>query len=121
MPKVKIPRKSTVIDMTAMCDVAFLLLSFFILATKQKPPEAVSVMAPSSVSNKVAKEEAILVTLTKDGKIFLLLGGRNEAKQRTGLGCARTVHDGLYGNDQDPGCNSWSELLRHIDRSWRRH
>ena len=76
MPKVKIPRKSTVIDMTAMCDVAFLLLSFFILATKQKPPEAVSVMAPSSVSNKVAKEEAILVTLTKDGKIFLMLGDK---------------------------------------------
>ncbi|MFM7710399.1 MAG: biopolymer transporter ExbD, partial [Ferruginibacter sp.] len=34
MPKIKIPRKSTNIDMTAMCDVAFLLLSFFILATK---------------------------------------------------------------------------------------
>ena len=76
MPKVKIPRKSTVIDMTAMCDVAFLLLSFFILATKQKPPEAVTVMAPSSVSQKVAKEEAILVTLTKEGKIFLMLGDK---------------------------------------------
>ena len=76
MPKVKIPRKSTHIDMTAMCDVAFLLLSFFILATKQKPPEAVTVMAPSSVSNKVAKEEAILITLTKEGKVFLLLGDK---------------------------------------------
>ncbi|MFZ4769674.1 MAG: biopolymer transporter ExbD, partial [Ferruginibacter sp.] len=29
--------------MTAMCDVAFLLLSFFILATKQKPQEVLSV------------------------------------------------------------------------------
>ena len=38
--KVKIPRKSTNVDMTAMCDVAFLLLTFFILATKQKPPES---------------------------------------------------------------------------------
>ena len=81
MPKVKIPRKSTVIDMTAMCDVAFLLLSFFILATKQKPPEAVSVMIPSSVSTKVAKEEAILVTLTKEGKIFLLLGDKTHKNQ----------------------------------------
>ena len=76
MPKVKIPRKSTVIDMTAMCDVAFLLLSFFILATKQKPPEAVTVMSPSSVSNKVAKEEAILITLNKEGKVYLLLGDK---------------------------------------------
>ena len=76
MPKVKIPRKSTVIDMTAMCDVAFLLLSFFILATKQKPPEAVTVVSPSSVSNKLAKEEAILITLNKEGKVYLLIGDK---------------------------------------------
>ena len=74
MGRAKIPRKSTNIDMTAMCDVAFLLLSFFILATKTKPPEAVAVVPPNSVSTKVAKEEAILVTLTKEGKVFLLLG-----------------------------------------------
>ena len=76
MSRAKIPRKSTHIDMTAMCDVAFLLLSFFILATKTKPPEAVAVMTPSSVSTKVAKDEAILVTLTKEGKVFLLLGDK---------------------------------------------
>ena len=81
MPKVKIPRKSTNIDMTAMCDVAFLLLSFFILATKTKPPEAVTVTAPSSVSTKVAKEEAILITLTKDGKVFLMLGDKTHKER----------------------------------------
>lgn len=76
MPKVKLPRKSTAVDMTAMCDVAFLLLSFFILATKTKPPEAVAVITPSSVSTKIAKENAILVTLTKEGKIYLMLGDK---------------------------------------------
>ncbi len=74
MPKVKIPRKSTAIDMTAMCDVAFLLLSFFILATKQKPPEALSVSPPNSVSAKAAPDKSILITLTKDGRAFLTLG-----------------------------------------------
>ncbi|MEI2750764.1 MAG: biopolymer transporter ExbD [Ferruginibacter sp.] len=74
MPKVKIPRKSTTIDMTAMCDVAFLLLSFFILATKQKPPEVLSVTPPASVSSKAAPEKAILITLTKEGKAFLMFG-----------------------------------------------
>jgi biopolymer transport protein ExbD len=74
MPKVKIPRKSTTIDMTAMCDVAFLLLSFFILATKQKPPEVLAVNPPNSISAKVAPEKAILITLTKEGKVFLMLG-----------------------------------------------
>ena len=57
--------------MTAMCDVAFLLLSFFILAAKQKPPSAITVNTPSSVAHVIAKEDAILVTLNKDGKVFL--------------------------------------------------
>ena len=74
MGRAKLPRKSTNIDMTAMCDVAFLLLSFFILATKQKPPEAVTVVAPSSVSHEAAPEKSILTTLTKDGKVFLMIG-----------------------------------------------
>lgn len=74
MPKVKIPRKSTIIDMTAMCDVAFLLLSFFILATKQKPPEVLAVKTPTSVSSTAAPEKSILITLTKEGKVFLMLG-----------------------------------------------
>lgn len=74
MPKVKLPRKSTIVDMTAMCDVAFLLLSFFILATKPKPQEVLAVTAPNSVSSKVAPDKAILITMTKDGRAFLTLG-----------------------------------------------
>ncbi len=74
MPKIKIPRKSTIVDMTAMCDVAFLLLTFFILATKQKPPEVLTVKTPTSVSSKVAPDKAILITMTKEGKVFLMLG-----------------------------------------------
>lgn len=74
MPKVKIPRKSTNVDMTAMCDVAFLLLTFFILATKQKPPEVLAVTPPSSISSKAAPDKSILITFTKEGKVFLMLG-----------------------------------------------
>jgi biopolymer transport protein ExbD len=80
MPKVKIPRKSTAVDMTAMFDVAFLLLSFFILATKQKPPEVLAVKTPNSVSSKVASDKAILITLTKDGRTFIMLG--EDAKKK---------------------------------------
>jgi biopolymer transport protein ExbD len=76
MGRAKLPRKSTSIDMTAMCDVAFLLLSFFILATKQKPPEAVAVLSPTSTQTKAASDpsKSILITLTKEGKCFLMLG-----------------------------------------------
>ncbi len=78
MPKVKIPRKSTTVDMTAMCDVAFLLLTFFILATKQKPPEVLAVKTPTSVEKKATPDESILITLTKDGKVFLMLGDKTK-------------------------------------------
>jgi hypothetical protein len=68
--------------MTAMCDVAFLLLSFFILTTKFKPEEAITVTTPSSVSSKVAPEtDVTLVTITKNGKTFLSLDNK-EVKQR---------------------------------------
>jgi biopolymer transport protein ExbD len=71
MPKVKLPRKSTAVDMTAMCDVAFLLLSFFILTTKFKPSEALAVVTPNSVASKVAPQDnVVLVTIDKEGKVF---------------------------------------------------
>jgi biopolymer transport protein ExbD len=74
MSRPKIARKSTSVDMTAMCDVAFLLLSFFILTTKFKPAEDITVTTPSSVSSKVAPEKDVtLVTITKDGKAFVSL------------------------------------------------
>ena len=74
MARPKIPRKSTSVDMTAMCDVAFLLLSFFILTTKFKPSEPIEVTTPNSVSSKVAPDkDVILISINKDGKTFLAM------------------------------------------------
>ena len=79
MGRAKLPRKSTNIDMTAMCDVAFLLLSFFILTTKFKPSEAIAVETPSSVSSKVApNKDFVLVTIDKDGKVFLTIDDKQK-------------------------------------------
>lgn len=72
MGRAKIKRGNTNIDMTAMCDVAFLLLAFFILATKFKPAEAVEVSPPSSVASKAAPEnDAFMVSINKEGKVFI--------------------------------------------------
>ena len=83
MGRAKLPRKSTNIDMTAMCDVAFLLLSFFILATKFKPPEALSVVTPSSVSTKTAPEkDVVMVIIDKDGKVYLSVSDANMSEKK---------------------------------------
>jgi biopolymer transport protein ExbD len=72
MARPKIPRKSTIVDMTAMCDVAFLLLSFFILTAQFKPSEAVNVSTPSSVAAKIAPQKNfVMISLTPDNKVFL--------------------------------------------------
>lgn len=72
MGRAKIKRGSTNIDMTAMCDVAFLLLSFFILTTKFKPAEAINVSPPSSVASKAApQKDAFMVSIDKEGRVFI--------------------------------------------------
>lgn len=77
MPKNKIPRKSTLIDMTAMCDVSFLLLTFFMLATKFRPPEPVQVVTPTSISEyKLPESDKILITVDKDSRIFFEMDGQ---------------------------------------------
>lgn len=83
MPRAKIPRKSTNVDMTAMCDVAFLLLSFFILVAHFKPPDALSVVTPSSVSSKIAPDaNVILITMDKDGKVYFGISDKNTAEKK---------------------------------------
>lgn len=81
MQKPKIPRKDTFIDMTAMCDVAFLLLTFFMLATKFKPDEPVVVRTPASTSTKQIPEGFMLITLDKAGRVFYSVDNLNAKKQ----------------------------------------
>jgi len=77
MPKVKVPRRSTHIDMTAMCDVAFLLLTFFMLTTKFKADEAVIVDTPSSISEiKLPDTDIMTITIDRDGKVFFGIDGK---------------------------------------------
>lgn len=86
MSRPKIARKSTAIDMTAMCDVAFLLLSFFILTAKPKESSAVNVATPSSVSSSKAPDKDVVeISINKDGKVFFATGdnsGDREKKQQ---------------------------------------
>jgi len=72
MPSVKMPKKSTDTDMTPFVDVAFLILTFFILATKFKPPEPVSITTPKSVSSsKLSEKDAVMIQFDSTGKVYL--------------------------------------------------
>lgn len=77
MPKVKVSRKSTFVDMTAMCDVATLLLTFFMLTTQFKGEEAIVVDTPSSIAEfKVPERNIITISIDKKGKTYFTLDGK---------------------------------------------
>jgi len=57
--------------MTAMCDMAFLLLTFFMLSTKFKPNETAVVDIPSSVSEvKMPESDLFTVSVEKNGTVY---------------------------------------------------
>ena len=79
-------KKSSSTDMTAMCDVAFLLLTFFILTATAKVPEALPVDMPSStVQSKLPDSDLAIITIGKgaDGKskVFFDIKGRELRKR----------------------------------------
>lgn len=60
------------VDMTPMVDVAFLLLTFFMLTTQFRPPEEVQISLPSSHSAiKLPESKVMLISIAKDDRIFL--------------------------------------------------
>lgn len=64
-------RQGPGMDMTAMCDVAFLLLTFFILTTQFKGQESVPIDTPSSISEtKLKEQDMFYINLDKDGNAF---------------------------------------------------
>lgn len=64
--------------MTAMCDVAFLLLTFFMLATKFKPDEPVTVVTPNSISEiPIPDADIMLITVDPKGRLFFSVDNKN--------------------------------------------
>ncbi len=71
MPKVKVKRTKPTLDMTPMVDLAFLLVTFFMLTTQFSPEEAVIVDTPSSVSEiRLPESNVITITVDKNDRVF---------------------------------------------------
>ena len=65
--------------MTAMCDMAFLLLTFFMLTSNFTVKEPIQVNTPSSISEiKIPETNIMKVIVDKDGKIFFGIDGQEK-------------------------------------------
>lgn len=84
MPSVKMAKKSTVTDMTPFVDVGFLILFFFIMATKFKPQEPVTITTPHSVSSqKLMEKDALLIQFDSSGHVFFTLNTKKPDELNT--------------------------------------
>lgn len=77
MSKVKMHRSTPSIDMTPMVDLAFLLVTFFMLTATATPDEPVQVSIPSSVSEMpIPERDMIIISIGKDNKVFFTVDGQ---------------------------------------------
>ena len=105
MAKHKISRKSTRIDMTAMCDVAFLLLSFFVMTATAKQPEPKPVDTPASTIIDKLPEEGVATITVGDKQVFFTIprasrrGTLERISQEKGLTFTEKEYKAFEGMD----------------------
>ncbi len=69
--------------MTAMVDVSFLLLTFFMLTTQFKSDDMIIVDTPSSISEiKLPETDILNISVTKDGKVFFSIDNKNFTREK---------------------------------------
>ena len=81
MANIKAPKGSPTIDMTPMVDLAFLLVTFFMLAANFRSDEPVQVDTPSSIADAEIPKNVIMITVDKDGRVFYGFTGGEEARR----------------------------------------
>ena len=76
----KMKRRGPSLDMTAMVDVAFLLLTFFMLTAQFREPEPIPIVLPSSNTQvKLPASNILMITVSEAEQVFIGEEGHADA------------------------------------------
>lgn len=108
---------STRVDMTPMCDVAFLLITFFMLTTTLQRPKTMNLFLPQDVKNpeeqnKVKESQALTILLGDDNKLYYYEGIGTEASKDPANLVKQTTY-ALNGGIGDVISNKWKSVIQN--------
>jgi biopolymer transport protein ExbD len=92
--KPKGKKMSTHIDMTPMVDLAFLLLTFFMLSTSFSRPQTMEIVMPDKPKDKKDQPE-----LAKENAMTILLGENDRILYYMGMGASPQLEESDYSAD----------------------
>lgn len=98
--KGKAKKQSTRVDLTAMVDLAFLLITFFMFTTTLSKPKAMSIALPSDIIDENQPEvddDVILTVLLAPKNVVLYYFGKPEVAAADPDGVKATTFDKMNG------------------------
>jgi biopolymer transport protein ExbD len=122
MPKINMPKGTPSLDMTPLVDLAFLLVTFFMLTASFRQAEPVQVSPPSSISTEAMPKFNFATSIDADGRVFVdiqpspLRGAVFMAVSKK-LGYKVTPTDSLKFVGAGPFGLKFSELLPYVNLS----
>ncbi|MGG5576847.1 ExbD/TolR family protein [Myroides sp. C15-4] len=109
--KVRSKKQNAGVDLTAMVDLAFLLITFFMLTTSMNKPQSMNLAMPDKDADTEIEEEKTKVD--ENRTMTILIGGDNKLKWYMGM-----VNSPLEGpTDQTYGKTGIRQVLLEKDKA----